>query len=108
MHSIHLRHPWQSEARDSSTVWTRRFNWPAEPDAGERILLVIEAVPDGATATLNAIKLGCVAQAPFDVTRMVAVHNRLVLVVPCDGQEAAERFPYEVRLDIVAADAAAE
>ena len=101
MHSIHLRHPWQSEPQADSVVWSRAFNWPAKLDAGEVVQLVVEKVPASASVRLNDRELGAASQIRFDVTSLLAARNKVTIFIAESESTPAERFPYEVRLDIV-------
>ncbi|MEM8944617.1 MAG: hypothetical protein AAGD11_05480 [Planctomycetota bacterium] len=103
MHSIHLRHPWQCESVGDVIVWSRKFNWPAELDASEAVQLVVEKLPALARVTLNDSELGTASSVRFDVTSLLASHNSVTISLAGDDSIPTERFPYEVRLDIVAA-----
>ena len=97
MHSIRLRHPWQSESDGGTIVWTRKFNWPADLVSGEVVQLVVEQTPSSAAITLNGKPLTATATGRFDITSSLAKHNRLAIAAPSAD---FERCPFEVRLEI--------
>ncbi len=101
MHTIRLRHPWQCEINGESTVWSRKFNWPAEPTPGEIVRLVIEPISASATVSLNGTLLGIDSSGLFDITASVAKHNLLTIEAPADSPMDSTKCPFDVRLEIV-------
>ncbi len=102
VHTIRLRHPWQCESSADAIVWSRKFNWPAELSDDERVQLVIENAPAAITVTLNESAVSCNESGPADITKLLAVHNRLMISTANDAPPP-ERFPCEVRLEIITA-----
>lgn len=103
LHTIRLRHPWQCETTSDAIVWSRKFNWPAEPDERERLRLVAEGLPTSAQWTLNGQPIAFQPPTTCDITDLIAIHNRLLITIAASEGDLPERFPYEVRLEIVAA-----
>ena len=103
LHTIRLRHPWQCETNSDVIVWSRKFNWPAEPDESERVRLVAEGLPTSAQWTLNGQPITPNSPTTHDITDLIAIHNRLLITIAAPEGDPPERFPYEVRLEIVAA-----
>ena len=93
IHSIHLREPWQCEPREGGVCWVRTFNWPAGLTPREKVWVVIEPLPDDARVSLNGQEL----TGDLEVTRLIALHNRLEIELPGGG---AGELPFSVRLDI--------
>jgi hypothetical protein len=93
LHSIRLREPWQCEPREGGVCWIRTFNWPAGLTRREKVWVVIEPLPMDARVSLNGQELA----SNLDVTHLIALHNRLEVIVP--GADAGE-LPFSVRLDI--------
>ena len=104
MHSIHLRHPWQSEVQAGTVVWSRAFNWPAKLDVGEVVQLVVEKVPASARVMLNDHELGAASQIRYDVTSLLVARNEVKISIAESESMPDERFPYQVRLNIVATE----
>jgi len=100
MHSIRLRHPWQSELHGNTTVWSRKFNWPAEPTPGEIVQLVVEPISSTTTFSLNDTPLTPVTDGRFDITALIAEHNRLMITTAASPPSDTKKFPFEVRLEI--------
>ncbi len=93
IHSIRLREPWKCEPRGEGVLWIRTFNWPAGLTRREKVWVIVENLPDEAKVTLN----GQVLAGDFQVTGLIAMHNRLEIELPSGN---AEKFPCQVRLDI--------
>ncbi len=101
-HTIRLRHPWQCESGEDTVVWSRKFNWPAELSEDEGVRLVIKNAPPAITVTLNESAVLFDESCPADITQLLAIHNRLVISA-ANSAPPPERFPYEVRLEIITA-----
>lgn len=101
MHNIRLRHPWQSQPGGDTTVWSRKFNWPAEATPGETVQLVVEPATVAATLTLNGTSLTTGADGRFDITAMLAKHNLLAITSSVASSGDSEQCPFDVRLEIV-------
>ena len=100
MHSIRLRHPWQCESTQDGVCWSRSFNWPAGIGPRESAWLVIEGLPALATVALSGKPLTGDESGRFEVTELLALHNRLTIEIP-DGTLTDEtECPYNVRLEI--------
>ena len=102
MHTIRLRHPWQCQLDGNSTVWTRKFNWPAELEAGEAVQLVVESMTVVTTLALNDVVLTGEPTGRFDITSLLAKSNRLAITTPAAPSDDSGQCPFEVRLEIVA------
>lgn len=94
MHCINLRHPWESEVQGDSTCWSRKFNWPAELEAGEFVELVIEPASLVTAIVLNDQSLEI--RERTDITTQLKKTNRLVITTPT-GPDA---LPFAVKLEI--------
>jgi len=109
MHSIRLRHPWQCQPAGDGAIWSRKFNWPAGITAGEVAWLIIDGLGTSATAThavslavsLNGETLAPETAGRFNVTLLLARHNRLTISHPDPPPADRRQSPFEVRLDIV-------
>ncbi len=101
MHTIRLRHPWQCEPDGNATVWSRKFNWPADSTPGETVRLVVEPVTAAATLTLNGTPLTIGTDGRFDITSLLAKHNLLVITSSAAASGDTEQCPFDVRLEIV-------
>ncbi len=101
MHTIRLRHPWQSQHVGDTTVWSRVFNWPAEPTPGEIVRLVVEPIDQGTTVSLNDAPLVSEPNGQFNITTLIAKSNRLAISTPAAPSDDSEKCPFEVRLEIV-------
>ena len=101
MHTICLRHPWQCQLDGNSTVWTRKFNWPAELEAGEIVQLVVEQLTAETTLTLNDVLLAEDVSGRFDITSLIAKSNRLAITTSSSPSDDSGQCPFEVRLEIV-------
>ena len=102
MHTIRLRHPWQCQLDGNSTVWTRKFNWLAELEAGEVVQLVVEPMTAETTLALNDVALAKETTGRFDITPLIAKSNRLVITTPSAPSDDSGQCPFEVQLEIVA------
>jgi len=101
MHTIRLRHPWQRESDGDAIVWSRKFNWPTELTPDETVQLVVESATTAATLTLNDTPLTTEADGRFDITALLAKHNRLAITSLAASSDDLEKCPFEVRLEIV-------
>ncbi len=98
IHSIRLREPWKCEPRCEGVLWTRKFNWPAGLTRREKVWVIIENLPSEARVLFNGQALnGQELNGDFEVTGLIAMHNRLEIELPGGN---AEKFPCQVRLDI--------
>lgn len=102
-HTIRLRHPWQCELSGETVIWSRKFNWPAELANDEAVQLVIEHATTADIFTLNDSTLDFDPAQPIDITSLLRGHNRLTISSDVVDDRTYEKFPYEVRLEIVAA-----
>ncbi len=107
MHTIRLRHPWQCQLDGDVAVWTRKFNWPAELEAGEIVQLVVESMTSETTLTLNNAALNNVvlteeSTGRFSITSLLAKSNRLAITTQAAPSGDTEQCPFEVQLEIVA------
>ncbi len=100
IHTIRLRHPWKCEPYADGTRWIRSFNWPAGLTPREIARLVIEQLPDSAVVQLNGQPLAATVEGQFDVTALLAQHNRLTLDLS-DPPAAGTDCPLDVCLQIV-------
>ena len=100
MHSIRLRHPWQSEADDDVIRWSRKFNWPAELTPEEVVHLVVESSVQPTAISLNNSPLPLDSSNRYVVTALLAPHNQIVVEIDSPPAETAESCPLEVRLEI--------
>ncbi len=100
MHTIRLRRPWQCQLDGNSTVWTRKFNWPAELEAGEVVQLVVEPMTSEATLSLNDAVLAEETSGRFDITSLIAKSNRLAITTSAAPSNDSGQCPFEVRLEI--------
>ncbi len=103
IHTIRLRHPWQHEPCELGTRWLRSFHWPAGLVAREIARLVIDPLPDTAVVKLNGQTLVAEADAPFDITPLLAEQNRLSLELGDSASPNDTNCPLDVRLEIVEA-----
>jgi len=103
IHTIRLRHPWQHEPCELGTRWLRSFNWPAGLVAREIARLVIDRLPTSAVVQLNGQTLVAEADGQFDITPLLAEHNRIVLELTDSASPRDTDCPLEVRLEIVEA-----
>ena len=103
IHTIRLRHPWQCEPCELGTRWLRAFNWPAGLVAGEIARLVIDQLPTSAVVQLNDQTLSAEAVGQFDITPLIAEHNRISLELSGNASPDETNCPLEVRLEIVEA-----
>lgn len=101
MHSIRLRHPWKSSPHNAGLCWSRSFNWPAGVLPQEKASLVILGLPDTAVVSLNEKPLAADEAGQFDVTRLLAPHNKLTIEVAVGKPTGATECPFDVRLEIV-------
>ncbi|NOY30134.1 MAG: hypothetical protein GXP28_08130 [Planctomycetes bacterium] len=101
IHTIRLRHPWQHEPCERGTRWLRSFNWPAGLVAREIARLVIDPLPDSAVVRLNGQTLVAEAEGLFDITSLLAEHNRLALELSGSASAGDTVCPFDVRLEIV-------
>ena len=101
VHTIRLRHPWQCQPREVGVCWTRSFHWPAGLTPREIARLVIEGLPASATVELNGERLQQSETDQFDVTRLLAAHNRLAIAIPEGSPTNETECPFDVRLEIV-------
>lgn len=96
MHCINLRHPWKSEVQGDSTRWSRKFNWPAELEAGEVVELVIEPASLATAIVLNDQPLEI--RERTDITPLLKKSSRLIITTST-GPDA---LPFAVKLEIKA------
>jgi len=103
IHTIRLRHPWQSEPCELGTRWLRSFNWPAGLVANEIARLVIDPLPTSAVVQLNGQTLTTETAGQFDITPLLAEHNRIILELNDSASPGDTNCPLEVHLEIVEA-----
>jgi len=101
IHTIRLRHPWQHEPCELGTRWLRSFNWPAGLVAREIAKLVIEPLPGSAVVRFNGQTLVAEANGQFDITSLLAEHNRITLELSDPSSPGETNCPLDVRLEIV-------
>ena len=101
MHSIRLRHPWQCETAGDVTVWSRKFNWPAELESGESVQLAVEPISAAASITLNGEPLVDNLAGRFDISASVAKHNQLTIACASSPSTSTGKCPFDVRLEVV-------
>jgi hypothetical protein len=101
IHTIRLRHPWACELEGALAIWSRPFNWPAGLVAREVVWLVIDTLPAEARVEFNGQSLTAdEASGRFDVTPLIAEHNRLSITVTDPTGAKENRCPLDVRLEI--------
>ena len=104
VHTIRLRHPWQSEPCEMGARWSRNFNWPAGILPGERASLVIEGLPTSARVSLSGTPLTPIELGRFEVTSLLVAANKLVVELVEKTDLGGTECPYEVRLEIEEVD----
>jgi hypothetical protein len=80
MHRIRLGPPWTRESVGVNTKHLRRFGSPRNLDAGIRVWLVCETIPDGAEVALNGALLAANLSAgrfEAEITRHLTERNVL-------------------------------
>jgi hypothetical protein len=119
-HRIRLRGPWEAGPVEASTRTTvparlrdagfpgftgtmhlrRKFGYPGRIDAFERVFLTCAGLEGRADVILNDQTLGKGVTGPFefDVTRLLAPHNRLEVVLDADSDQCG--ITGEVALEI--------
>lgn len=90
-HRIRLRDPWECEPlTDGRARFRRRFGYPGQIDAFERVWLTFAHVEGTAQATLNGTVLGQGEGAfEFEVTALLQPRNELVVEAAGDKGETA-------------------
>lgn len=80
IHRIRLGPPWEVSAADGRVTHRRKFGRPTNLGPGERVWLVLDAVPGPATVSLNDSPLGTAA-GPFstDITDLIRPRNEVVV-----------------------------
>ncbi|HMO83628.1 MAG TPA: hypothetical protein PKC18_01775 [Lacipirellulaceae bacterium] len=112
-HSFRLRDPWQFDRLPGGAVqWSRVFHRPTGLEPDDALWLVCSGLPCSATISVNGEKLTSSQNErhEYDVTLIVMDANRVVIELPPEktaDQEGdvrllAGRFPYDVRLGVVA------
>jgi hypothetical protein len=112
-HRIRLRGPWEYQTAaargrlvlpaplaelDGMVRLCRRFGYPGQIDADERVWLVVERAARPLAATLNGEWLGdCEGDAQWDVTRRLAPRNELLVVTQASAAEPWAEAALEVR-----------
>jgi len=81
--------------------WLRSFNWPAGLVAREIARLTIDRLPASAVVRLNGQTLVAEAEGQFDITPLLAEHNRLTLELSGSASTGDTVCPFDVRLEIV-------
>jgi len=100
MHTIRLRHPWQCQPDGEGSLWSRKFNWPAELTPDEVAWLVVEGMVASAIVTLNDQPLVAESTGRYKVTTLLVGHNRLTLTHDEPPPENLRDCPFDVRLEI--------
>ena len=62
---------------------------------------MIEGLPPSAVVALSGKPLVCDEPGRFDVTELLAPHNRLTIELPDAAPTGETECPYDVRLEIV-------
>jgi hypothetical protein len=92
IHIIRLRWPWECEAIAPDRMrYTRRFGLPTNLGPLEKVWVVVEGANQSGTIALNGEPLGRISgdakPAEFDVTRLLAPRNTLVLEIELPPDE---------------------
>jgi len=100
MHSIRLRHPWQCQPVGEGSLWSRKFNWPAELEDGETVWLVVAGEAPQAAPLLNSQPLDAASAGRYPVTSLLVGHNLLALSHVKPPPANIRDCPFDVRLEI--------
>ncbi|HEV2969226.1 MAG TPA: hypothetical protein VGY55_04490 [Pirellulales bacterium] len=101
-HIIRLRWPWECEAIAPDRLrYTRRFGLPTNLGPLEKVWVVVAGADQFGTIALNNAPLGQISgeakRAEFDVTRLLAPRNVLVLEIELPPEEPGATPPERPR-----------